>query len=126
MRKYRASRDEIFSYFYAKEHDFVKAMGLCYFAYAWGLVFLGCEIAPFRFKKTDVGPIDKSLFDFTETRAVLDSRLSDYLYFIWTKYGRYTGDQVMARIKKQPPYKNATVNISKKSIAKFFKLFRKR
>jgi hypothetical protein len=35
-----------------------QLLALCYYSYVWGLVFLKREIAPFKFEKTDAGPIE--------------------------------------------------------------------
>lgn len=129
----KTTTKNIYNYFLSKEHEPLKAMGLCYFAYSWGLVFFGCEIAPFRFLKSGLGPIDASVSDMLETvpdqdalLSIADNRLIlDYLYFVWSKYRNYTGEELLARAKKQPPYLKAAKAIKKKDIKRFFGIFSK-
>ena len=125
MKRFKAKPEEIYNFFYAKNPDPLQAMGLCYFAYGWGLLFLGCEIASFRFRKSALGPIDDSLLGCEAKRSVLDPALTDYLYFVWTKYSHYSGEELLERASRQPPYKNASGRIKKRDIGNFFKQFEK-
>ena len=112
--KVQEKPEKIYNYFLSKECDPVKAMGLCYFSYAWGLLFLGYEIAPFKFEKRESGPVDSRLLESEYRQEVLEPNLTDFLYFVWTKYGSYSGEEIMQRAKKHPPFINAKDFIKKR------------
>lgn len=115
----KATTKSIYEYFYRKERDPYKAMALCYYAYVWYLVFKGKEIAPFKFEKTIRGPVDTSVF--SSPSAELSGKMIDYLYYVYSSYRNYSGEELISRVKSEPPFTGSSKTIRKKDIKKFFR-----
>lgn len=107
----------------------IKLSAMCYYSYVWGLILLNREIAPFKFEKSEEGPIDKRLSRIYGldnnvitygTPPKLDDDLEKLLTLIWQKYGIYDGKYLMERAKLHYPFIQADNVLKAKDMYTFY------
>lgn len=108
----------------------LKLTCLCYFAFAWGLVFFKAKIAPFRFFKKDDILYEKTLckiwnneekiYRTTLIPPELPDDIKNLLYMIWKEYGTLDDKTLLGRIRNQAPFIYSIKDIPANKLMLFF------
>lgn len=107
-----------------------KLTALCYYAYSWGMIMTRTQIAPFEFRKTDDGIIEKhidniwkpgeTVYRVSMIKPEVSPELEKLLYATWSIYGNKSDEFLIEGIREQIPYVSDSDDIKPKDLYAFF------